>query len=154
MGLKRPTDIKLVGIFAITLGGWILLRDIRPLYYLLLNLSQIVGDFGLSTVVFGVFYLFVLSICFIFGGIAFLLLKRWGRILVLISLVVDLLIRLVFIVHFWYASFTVKQTILIPEGAYMGTYSMIPTYITFLAETVALYFTTRPKIKKLFLQKS
>ncbi len=154
MKLKKPMESKLLGIFAITLGGWILLRSIRPSYYLLLNFSQIVGDFGLSTFVFGVFYSFVLSICFILGGIAFLFLKRWGRVLVLISLVVDLLIRLVSIVHFWYASFTVKQTILIPEGAYVGTYSMIPSYVTFLAELIVLYLITRPKIKELFLQKS
>jgi len=108
-GIKKamPDEIVCFGIAMslIVLGLWILIRDLRTLASFSYNFSQVINQLGLLT-----FVLFpVIPLFFIIGAIAFLFLKKWGQVLIQISLILDISLRIFVIIGFqtfWFFSST------------------------------------------------
>ena len=59
----------------------------------MINFSQIADQMGLPYAIFSAFYYPLFFILLLTGGIAFLLLKRWGKVLAQLALTIDILVR-------------------------------------------------------------
>src|SRR3989338_3027833 len=137
--------IKIIGISACLYGLWELFNQFYPVRYdLMIYCKGIQASGLLITILMVASFLLLLSL--IIGGISFIFLKNWGRIIILAFLVVNICCRLFGICHYLYVCFAMNEPITIPKGAHVVAISMIPSYITLAIEILVLYLITRKDI--------
>jgi len=141
--------IKIIGISACLYGLWELFYQFPLLRYGLINFCRVIQPSGILPTILMIVYPLLL-LCLVIGGISFILLKNWGRIIILGFLVIDISLRLFGIFNYWHASFTTNKPVTIPKEAYVVEFSMIPSYITLALEILVLYLITRKNITEKF----
>ncbi|PIQ88256.1 MAG: hypothetical protein COV72_09075 [Candidatus Omnitrophica bacterium CG11_big_fil_rev_8_21_14_0_20_42_13] len=141
--------IKIIGISVCLYGLWELFRQSPLLIYGLKNLSGTIQSSGIFLTILMIAYPLLL-LWLVIGGIFFILLKNWGRIIILSFLVIDICFRLFGICNYWHACFTMNKPITIPEGALVVKFSMIPGYIILAVEILVLYLITSKNITEKF----
>lgn len=109
MERKRSVYIILISLLAIFWSGVRLFQNIHIISYGISRFSQIAGQVGLFSAIFYSSYYPLFSICLLVGGIAFLFLKRWGKILLQVGLAADILVRLYAIITAMPLIFTIAR---------------------------------------------
>lgn len=148
---KKINKIQIIGISICLYGLWELFRQFRPLIYCLKNVSETIQSIGILPTIPMIAYPLLL-LYLVIGGISFLLLKNWGRIIILSFLVIDICLRLFGICNYLHACFTMNKPFTIPEGAHVVKFSMISGYIILAVEILVLYLITRKNITENFKQ--
>jgi len=128
------TTVTIVIIAALILSA----RGIFNLTYALPK--KFVDYFTLQLLIFGFLYTLILPLCLTIGGIGLLFLKSWSRKIIITCLWIDVLIELAVIAI---SCFTKKITNPAPL--------IMRSYIIALVETSIIYFLTRPKVKRQFV---
>ncbi|MFA5339391.1 MAG: hypothetical protein WC317_04470 [Candidatus Omnitrophota bacterium] len=141
--------IKLIGISACLYGLWELVHQFYPIRYGLVIYLRGIQSSGIFVTIIMIAS-FLLLTALIIGGISFIFLKNWGRIIILVFLVINICGRLFGICHYLYVCFAMNEPITIPKGAHVVAISMIPSYITLAIEILVLYLITRKDIIEKF----
>jgi hypothetical protein len=136
--------IRIIGIIAILYGLFNLINS--------LTLIRGIQSSGIMMGALIILNLLVL-LALVIGGISFILVKNWGRIVLLTFLIIDICLRIFGICNYLYVYFTSSKAIIIPKGAYVIKLSMIPSYIILTIEIIVLYIITRKDIKEIFNKK-
>jgi len=155
MEKRRLGLIWIIGIllFAIAINNMIYANSIKfhllAVQFSIVNFVKDLKSLGLFTTISNLIVL-ILPFFYIIGSIAFLLLIKWSRSLIMGCLILDIPLRLYGIINFWYIWFTTRVGVVLPKGCYTIAISMIPIYIIFICELIIIYLLTRPKIKEQF----
>ncbi len=135
MEKKRSVGILAIGFSVIILGLYKSPLSIWKISYIITNFSQTIRQLG-----FLMSFLYIpeslLSICFIIGGVGFLLLKKWAIYLLRISLLIDIIFHLFFTIKIWFFQLSVFRP-------FVG-------FIILFVELIFYFFLTRPKVKEQF----
>ena len=137
-GIKLPSGIKSV---------WLI---IQHFFYSTTNSLWVI--LYLSSLTF--FFSLVFPIGAICAGLGLLQQKKWGWILSIILSLVIFTINCAGTINFAIASYYFRNIPIppIPEGAHVGYYSMIPTYITTFISLAFIIVLRHKSVKNIFFQ--
>ena len=139
MEKKRSVGVTIIGLVILILGLYKSPQSIWKIYYIIFNFPQAIRQMG-----FLISILCILEslffICFIIGATFFLLLKKWALHLIRITLLIDILLHLFFIIKSWYFEISIYRP-LIGHSILYG--------ILFI-ELISYYLLMRPKVKEQF----
>ncbi|MBL7198484.1 MAG: hypothetical protein ISS47_10355 [Candidatus Omnitrophica bacterium] len=145
---KKTNKLTIIASIFIIYGILRFLPSIKLFYFTIKHFGKI--HTFLPNLLLNMLDNVVFPLCFIVGGIFTLRLKNSGRILLLITITVDLTIRLFAIVNYWYQSMKFSQMIAInPNIAVKFTHAWY-AYIVIFFELIFAFYLTHPKIKKRF----
>jgi len=145
MEKKRSVGIVAVGMLAIVWGAWRLFGNINTTFIALSRFSQIVSAIDLPYTLFATLYYPLFFICLFVGGIAFLFLKKWGKVLMQIGLVIDILVRLYGIITALPLIFTIARIKKIsPINGFIFGFEIL------LINIIILCLIVHPKIEEQF----
>jgi hypothetical protein len=141
--------IKLIGISACLYGLWELVHQFYPMRYGLTIYLRGIQSSGIFITIIMIAS-FLLLIALIIGGISFIFMKNWGRIIIIGFLVINICLRIFGICHYLYVCFAINEPVTIPKGAHVVAFSMIPGYVTLAVEILVLYLITRKDVTEKF----
>jgi hypothetical protein len=107
MESKRSDGVLVLGIIAIVFGIWSLLHDFSSIWlplrdhHLYSAMLQTQGPKAVQLYYFNSIYSLISYILFIVGGSAVLKIRNWGRILLVLTSVVDFVLSVILIPYAW-----------------------------------------------------
>jgi hypothetical protein len=147
--VEQRTYTRVIAVLAVILGVAALLPAAFFIIRALWDFSAFASAWGLYLALATIIVSFVLPVALIVGGIALLLMKEWGRVVLLVGLSIHILFGLAGIIRNWYTTLTVGGARAIPADSYRVVTSLVPTYVIVFVEIVALYLLLRPESKDL-----
>ena len=137
---------------AVIYGLFMSVRSLPGLAGTLGSITEVIRHSGLLPVVVYLLHILV-YICFIAAGAAFLMVRRWGIGFLRAAISAGLVLNLFGILNYWYHAVFADKAPLAMEGKVVARSSIVPVYIIFIFQIVALYFINRPSLTEKFEEK-
>jgi len=145
---RKDNKLTVIASVLIIYGALRFLPTINLLYFTIKHFDKI--HISLPNFALNMLDGLIFPLAFIVGGIFTLRLKNFGRILLLITISVDLAIRLFAITAYWYQAINISKIVTTDPEITIKFSHVWHIYIIILFELIFLFYLTRPKVKELF----
>ena len=149
---KINVEIAIIGLASVSYGLLMSVRALPVFFRTLDAFSSMIDRAGVLAAVIFLLHILV-YICFIAAGAAFLMVRRWGIGFLRAAISAGLVLNLFGILNYWYHAVFADKAPLAMEGKVVARSSIVPVYIIFIFQIVALYFINRPSLTEKFEEK-
>jgi len=149
---NKAPDIVVIGMAAVIYGLFMSARALPGFFGTLGSITAVMRHSGLLPVVVYLLHTLI-YICFIASGAGFLMVRRWGISFLRATISAGLALNLFGILNYWYHAVFADRAPLAMKGKVVAGSSIVPVYIIFIFQIVALYFINRPSLTEKFEEK-